>query len=123
MQDFKKLIVWQKAHRLTVEIYRQTRNFPAEERYSLTAQIRRSSSSVPTNIAEGAGRRGNREFQHFLEIAMGSSAELEYQILLAKDLAYWDQKTYEELEIQLIQVRKMLNVLIERVGSRIESKA
>ena len=88
MKDFRKLKVWKRAHELVLEIYKITHQFPKEELYGLTNQIRRSSSSIPTNIAEGCGRAGDTEFHRFLIIAMGSASELEYQAVLAHDLGY-----------------------------------
>ena len=88
MQDFKKLKVWQNSHNLTLAIYRATESFPSPELYGLTTQMRRSCSSIPANIAEGCGRDGDAEFARFLRIAMGSAAELDYHLLLARDLGF-----------------------------------
>ena len=115
MKDFRKLEVWKRAHELVLEIYKVTYQFPKEELYGLTNQIRRSSSSIPTNIAEGCGRAGDTEFHRFLIIAMGSASELEYQIVLAHDLEYLKSQQYEELQQKIIVVRKMLNALIKKV--------
>lgn len=79
MQDFKKLKVWQKAHTFTVNLYKLTKDFPAEEKYGLTNQIRRASVSIESNIAEGCGRNGNKEFSRFLYIAQGSAKEVNCQ--------------------------------------------
>ena len=87
MQDFRDLKVWQKSHQLNLQIYQHTRNFPKEDLYGITSQIRRASSSIPTNIAEGCGREGGRDFARFLQIAMGGQAtEVVYLILLCKDI-------------------------------------
>jgi four helix bundle protein len=86
MQDFRELQVWRKAHRLTLAVYRATAGFPREELYGLTGQIRRSCSSIPANLAEGCGRSGDSDFARFCSIAIGSASELEYHLLLAKDL-------------------------------------
>src|SRR5438445_4516389 len=86
MQDFRALKVWQKAHQLTLAIYQSTRAFPRTEQYGLTSQLRRACSSVAANLAEGCGRRGDGEFRRFCSIAMGSASEVEYHLLLAKDL-------------------------------------
>jgi len=86
MKDFRDLTVWHKAHLLALATYKLTSRFPKDELYTLTAQMRRSSSSIATNIAEGCGRRGNGEFHKFLQNASGSASELEYQFLLARDL-------------------------------------
>jgi four helix bundle protein len=84
MRNFKELKVWQKAHQWVLEIYRVTASFPLEERYGLVSQLRRSAASVPANIAEGRGRKSEREFARYLDIAAGSASETEYHILLAK---------------------------------------
>ena len=87
MQDFRDLNVWQKSHQLTLQIFQHTRYFSKEELYGITSQIRRaSSSSIPTKVAEGCGREGGRDFARFLQIAMGSATEVEYLILLCKDI-------------------------------------
>ena len=90
MRDFREIKVWNKAHALTLEIYKASSQFPREEIYGLTGQMRRSSSSIPANIAEGFGRGGNAELARFLQIGMGSACELEYHVLLAKDLNFSD---------------------------------
>ena len=115
MKDFKKLNVWERAHKFALETYKITRGFPKEELYSLTDQIRRSSTSIPTNIAEGCGRDSDLEFKRFLIIAMGSSSELEYQLLLAFDLGYIESSSYKKLNNGLIEIRKMLNSLIQKI--------
>jgi four helix bundle protein len=86
MQDFRNLLVWQKSHELVLEIYRISRDFPREELFGLTSQMRRCAVSVPSNIAEGCGRGSDPDFARFLIIAMGSCSELEYQVLLSRDL-------------------------------------
>ena len=83
MRDFRELKVWQKAHRFVLDLYRHTQGFPAEERFGLTVQLRRAAVSVASNIAEGCGREGERDFARFLSIAGGSASEVEYQLLLA----------------------------------------
>jgi four helix bundle protein len=115
MQDFKKLRVWQAAHRLTLDVYRATGSYPREELYGLMRQSRESSSSVPTNIAEGCGRGSKREFARFLRIAAGSSNELEYQLILGRDLEYLPPPDFIRLTGLLMEVRRMLTALIARV--------
>jgi four helix bundle protein len=88
MRDFKKLVVWEKSHKLTLAAYRATSQFPKEELFGLTSQIRRAAASIPANIAEGCGRNSEKEFIHFLHLATGSGNELEYHFLLARDLGY-----------------------------------
>jgi four helix bundle protein len=88
MKNFRDLQVWGKAHVLALDVYRLTARFPREELFGLTSQMRKCSASIAANIAEGCGRRGNAEFHRFLQIAAGSASELEYHILLARDLGY-----------------------------------
>ena len=115
MRDFKQLKVWQKAHLLVLDIYRQTRAFPAEERYSLTAHLLRSATSIPSNIAEGCGRESDTELARFLSIAAGSASETEYQLLLARDLGYLTEPSHHELDAQVNEVKRMLNSFIQRL--------
>jgi four helix bundle protein len=115
MKDFKKLKVWQKAHNLTLRIYKTSRKFPKEELYGLTSQIRRASSSIPANIAEGCGRGGDMDFARFLQIAMGSASELEYHILLAYDLNIIDHHTFDAHTGDVSEVKQMLSSFIKRL--------
>ncbi|MDX1996001.1 MAG: four helix bundle protein [bacterium] len=118
MKDFRSLMVWQKAHQVTLAVYRVTSTFPKEELYGLTNQMRRSSASVPTNIAEGCGREGDSELARFFQIAMASASELEYQLLLAHDLGFIEQTTYTQLNNDLTEVRKMLNAFLQRLRAK-----
>jgi four helix bundle protein len=115
MKDFHELRVWQKAHELTLAVYQITATFPREELYGLTTQLRRSSSSIPANLAEGCGRSGDAEFARFCVIAMGSASELEYHLLLAKDLKLIKPKSYEDLTQRTTQVKRMLTGLIQKL--------
>ena len=115
---WKNLEVWQLADKLALDIFKATKSFPKEEMYGLTSQLRRACSSIAANIAEGCGAGTNPEFGRYLQIAMGSAAETEYHIFLAHDLKYVDAKTYELLSNKIIEVRKMLNVLIQRVKEK-----
>ena len=115
MQDFKKLQVWAKSHDLTLRMYELTSQFPREEIYGLTSQIRRACASIPTNIAEGCGRKSSADFARFLQIAMGSASETGYLILLARDLKYFDADQYAELINTTIEVEKMLTALLKRL--------
>ncbi|HXE89668.1 MAG TPA: four helix bundle protein [Terriglobales bacterium] len=117
MKDFRQLRVWDKAHRLTLAIYPATAKFPAEERYGLTAQLRRCSASIGANIAEGCGRSGDGNFQRFLDVAMGSANELDYHLLLARDLKYLEATAYEQLNRQSFEVKRMLSTLIRKVST------
>jgi four helix bundle protein len=109
VRPFSDLRVWQKAHELTLDVYAVTRLFPNEERYGLTSQLRRAASSIPANIAEGCGRRGPRDFSRFLQIAAGSACELEYHLLLARDLSLLDAQTYQSLHDDVNGIKRMLN--------------
>jgi four helix bundle protein len=114
MRDFKQLAFWKRSHLLTLKIYQLTKSsFPKEEMFGLTSQIKRSSSSIPTNIAEGCGRKTNPDFRRFLVIATGSSSEVEYQLILAKDLGYISDIIYKELSDELIEIRKMIYSYIQ----------
>lgn len=113
MKDFHSLKVWGKAHALTLTIYKSTEQFPRQELYSLTNQIQRAAVSIPANIAEGCGRDSDAELKRFFLIAMGSSSELEYLLLLAHDLGYLEKIIYESIQNDLVEVRKMLNSFIQ----------
>lgn len=107
MKNFKNLIVWQKSMELVKNIYDITNSFPNSEIYGLTSQIRRSAISIPSNIAEGAGR-GKKEMSHFLTIAIGSSFELETQLILSKEIGYLDMHPLSQINSNLDEVQKML---------------
>lgn len=115
MRNFHELTVWQKSHQLTIKMYQTTRNFPKEEIYGLISQMRRSSSSIPTNIAEGCGRNSTPEMKRFLTISSGSTSELEYQLLLARDLNYISETNYKELSDLAIEIRKMIYSFIKSI--------
>jgi len=117
MRPFRELVVWQKSHQLTVELYRVTRAFPRDEQYGLTSQIRRSASSIGANISEGCGRGTAREFARFIQIALGSASELEYHLVLAADLGYVKHDVHFELETAVINIEKMLTGLVRRLVS------
>ena len=115
MKDFRDLKVWEKAHRLTLEVYKATSRFPREELYGLTSQMRRCGTSIAANLAEGCGKRGNNEFQRYLQIASGSASELDYHLLLSRDLQFLSAVDYEALAKELVELRKMLTSLILKV--------
>jgi len=115
MRDFRKLNVWQESHKLTLEIYEISKSFPKEELFVLTSQMRRAASSVPTNIAEGCGRGSQKDYAHFLQIAIGSAFEVDYQILLAKDLKYIDENLYLKLNDKVDKIKRQLALLIKKV--------
>ena len=115
MKDFKELKVWEKSHQLTLKIYQVTANFPQDEIYGLRSQIRRSCASIPTNIAEGCGRPGDADFGRFLGIAMGSASELEYLLLLSKDLNFIKESDYQVLNSEIIEIKRMLGSFITKI--------
>ena len=115
MKDFKKQKVWQKSHQLTLDIYKATSNFPREELYGLTNQLRRACASIPANIAEGCGRSSEADFSRFLQIAMGSATELEYHLLLSHDLGILNDIDYENLSRETIEVKQMLTSFIKKL--------
>ena len=108
MKSFRNLVVWQKAHALTLAVYKVTRGFPKEELYGLTSHMRRSSSSIAANIAEGCGRRTDPDFARFLQISFGSASEVEYLLILAHDLELLDKNIFEQLSRDVIEIKKML---------------
>lgn len=112
MRDFRSLLVWRKSHELTLKVYRVTKSFPADERFGLTSQLRRSCSSVPANIAEGCGRASEADFGRFLTLAAGSASETEYHLLLATDLGYLQQPDSELLQADTTEVKRMLSGLL-----------
>ena len=118
MKDFRKLQVWEKSHALVLKVYKNSRTFPKEERYGLTSQLRRSAISIPSNIAEGCGRKGDAELSRFLNIALGSASELEYQCFLAQDLGYWQNDLdYKQINRETVEIKRMLAALISRLNA------
>jgi four helix bundle protein len=115
MKNFRDIKAWQKSHELALAIYKATQTIPKDELYGLTSQLRRASSSIPANIAEGCGRGGDAELRQFLQIAMGSASELEYQLLLAHDLHYLETAKYQALDEQVTEVKRMLASFIQRL--------
>ena len=115
MQSFRNLKVWEKSHRLTLDVYASSKAFPRDEMFGLTSQMRRSSASIGMNIAEGCCRKGDAEMGRFLQIAMGSASELEYQFFLARDLGYLHNPDYERFTLQVEEVEKMLSSLLQKV--------
>jgi four helix bundle protein len=115
MKDFRKLKVWESAHKVTLNVYHVSKTFPKEEMFGLSSQIRRSAVSVPSNIAEGCGRGSDSDFARFLQIAMGSASELEYQILLSFDLKYINNEMHQKLNNQITEVKLMLSSLLKKL--------
>jgi four helix bundle protein len=116
MQDFRQLKVWQKSHALVLRVYGATTTFPDSERFGLTSQMRRAAFSIPANIAEGCARSGKLELRQFLHISAGSVSELDYFLLLARDLRLFTDKQYESIQPSLAEIRRMLTGLIQRVS-------
>jgi four helix bundle protein len=117
LKDFRKLAVWEKAHALTLAVYRATDGFPRDELFGLASQIRRAAGSIPANIAEGCGRDGDSELRRFMQISMGSASELEYHLLLAHDLGYLVDADYDLLSQDVEEVKRMLSGFIRRLKS------
>lgn len=115
MQDFRTLLVWQKSHVFTLKIYEPSKNFPKDELFGLPSQLRRASSSIPINIAEGCGRGSNLDFARFLQIGLGSASESEYLIMLCLELKYLPQKAEDNLLIEIQEIKKMLTTLIIKI--------
>lgn len=116
MRDFRHIEVWTKSHRLTVAVYGVTSRFPKQEIYGLTSQARRAAASVPANIAEGCGRDGDAEFARFMQIAAGSATELEYHLLLARDLEFVASEQHEKLDREVNEVKKMLRAFVKQLA-------
>ena len=121
MQNFRSLKVWHKAHAVALSIYSATEPFPAAERFGLTSQMRRAAASIPANIAEGCGRASYADFARFLHIALGSASELEYFLILARDLRFIKQADHDETLRKIQEVKRMLSALIGRVRSKLKT--
>jgi four helix bundle protein len=117
MQDFRQLKVWQVGHQLVLAVYRTTVSFPREEKFGLTSQMRRCAVSIPANIAEGCGRDTSPDFARFLQIALGSASELEYYLLLCKDLNLLADEKFQGITESVFDVKRMLVKLIQTVRS------
>ena len=118
LKNFKELRVWQESYSLCLDIYKITKSFPKEEKYGLTNQVRKSAVSIPSNIAEGYGRKTIGEYTHFLYIAYGSECELETQIQLCNDLGYLKSNDYKELQDKIKGVERMLKALIRSLDKK-----
>ena len=114
MQDFRKLRVWEKAHSQALDVYKETAEFPPEERFGLTSQLRRAAVSVPAIISEGCGRGSGSDVARFFQIAMGSASELEYLLLLAHELGLLSDASYERLSTMVVLVKRMLSGLTRK---------
>lgn len=113
MQDFRNLEVWKRSHQLTLEVYRQTKAFPSDERFGLTSQLRRAAVSIESNLAEGCGRGSDQDFARFVQVALGSATEVDCQLLIAHDLGYLPATTYDHAYSDLQRIKKMLNALLK----------
>lgn len=117
MKDFRNLKVWEKGHKLALLVYKHTQPFPREELFGITSQMRRAAISIPTNIAEGCGRGGNRELARFLGMAMGSASELEYLLLISAELGFLNKIDHSELDVRTTEVKRMLASLIATINT------
>lgn len=117
MKDFKQLLVWEKAHILTKDIYKITVGFPREEIFGLSSQLKRAVVSIPTNIAEGCGRGSDADFKRFIQISFASASEVEYLIFLSYELKFINLENYNRLNEQVNEVKKMLAGLINKLKS------
>ncbi len=115
MQDFRKLEVWKNSHTQTLKLYKITSLFPKEELFGLTSQLRRAASSIPTNLAEGFGRNSNPQVIQFINIAIGSSQEVEYLLLLSKDLNYISVENFNDLSLEAGKIKAMLYNLMKKI--------
>jgi four helix bundle protein len=123
VEDFKDLRVWERAHERTLSVYKKTQGFPKEEIYGLTSQLRRATSSIGANIAEGCGRRSDPEMRRFLQIARGSANEVEYHLLLAKDLLFLPVEDFTELENMVLEIQRTLASLVQRLSPQIIARS
>lgn len=114
MRSYKTLIVWQRAHKLVLEVYKATDPFPVSERFGLTSQIRRAAVSIPANIAEGCSRGTDLDTAHFFQIGLGSAAELSYELLLARDLGLLPEDNYQSMTTEVDEISRMLNTLTKQ---------
>ncbi|MBL7862478.1 MAG: four helix bundle protein [Cyclobacteriaceae bacterium] len=115
MQNYKELIVWQKAHQHVLLVYKYTKVFPKEEQFGLTNQLRRAAASIPSNIAEGAGKSTKKDFANYLPSAFGSSQEVEYLLLLSHELEYLTREDFEKINSLTNEIKAMLISLIKKV--------
>jgi four helix bundle protein len=118
MQDFRNLDVWKRSHELTLAVYRATKSFPDDERFGLISQLRRAASSIPTNLAEGCGRGSDPDFGRFVQNAMGSASEVEYEFVLAKDLQYLGAESYSQLNDEITGIKRMLASLLRKIRTK-----
>ncbi len=118
MPLFSRLDVWQKAHTMVLEVYQLTSSFPDAERYGIVSQLRRAAFSVPANIAEGQRRNSPKDFAHFLDVALGSLAEVQYFALLSRDLQYMTDESYAQLSLQMDEIERMLTAFVATLRTK-----
>jgi four helix bundle protein len=123
MRNYRDLQVWTKAHKLTLDLYRVSQAFPREEIYGITSQLRRAAVSIGANLAEGCGRRTSTELARFVRIATGSASELDYHLLLSRDLGFINNEDFNRTSSDLTEVRKMLTSFLISVEEQIELKS
>jgi four helix bundle protein len=123
MRNYRDLQVWKKAHDLTLELYRVSQRFPREEMYGITGQLRRAAVSIGANLAEGCGRRTSNELARFVRVAMGSASELDYHILLCRDIGLMSSDAFSISTAKLTEVRKMLTSFLQSVEEQIETQS
>lgn len=119
MRDFKELEIWERGHNMALKTFKMTIDFPRQEQFGLTSQMRRSSQSIPTNIAEGCGRDSQKELIRFCSIAMGSASELEYQLLLSKDIGFISSESYDNNNKELLILKRKLNAFIQYLKTQL----
>ena len=122
MRNFRKLEVWKKAHELTLEVYRLTSDFPATERFGLSSQLQPASASIGANLAEGCGRQTDADFRRFVQMAAGSACEVEYHLLLSKDLGLISEDVQSKLDATINEVKRMLVGLTRYLDSESSQK-
>jgi len=120
MRNYRDLQVWSKAHNLTLELYRVSQKFPRDEIYGITSQLRRAAVSIGANLAEGCGRRTANELARFVRIALGSASELDYHLLISRDLGFMSGDDFASASAALTEVRKMLTSFLQSVEEQIE---
>lgn len=122
MRNFRRLKVSERGHRLTLAAYEATATFPSEEKYGLVSQIRRSCASIPANIAEGCGRGSNADMARFLQVALGLASELEYHLLLARDLRLLQDSGYERLTQEVTEIKRMLTAFVQSLKTFVDTQ-
>jgi len=122
VRNYRELQVWSKAHLLTLELYRVSRSFPREEIYGVTSQLRRAAASIGANLAEGCGRRTSSELARFVKIAMGPASELDYHLLLCRDLGFMNSDDFASSTAKSTEVRKMLTAFLSTIEQQVEAQ-